>query len=336
MIVCDASCAAVGIAVLNRKNDRRSVQALRDSRGCQTDHPPMPALACNDYKLSCAKLFGFEKRELGDLLLNLLTLAVPAVEDRRQCPRLSEIFTLEKLDDMLCNVHSSGGVYPRGDSKADVVARHLRRTIGDFHQRFQTVVLCIWKISQPESDDRAILSREIHDVGDSSDRSDLQKRGDEMFFFFFAKKRVSELEGDTDPGEMFIGVLTVRLIRIYNRKRVRIASYRVGDVVIGDDEVQPIFLRPGDRLEASNPAVDAYYNLASVGLGFLERRYVYSITFGKSVRDVKRSAAAENLESLAKEHGTRRAVDIVITPDQDLLAVVDGFENARDCFAHSF
>jgi hypothetical protein len=115
------------------------------------------------------------KRELGYLLLHGLTFAIATVEHRRESSRFSEVVAFEKLDYLTCDIHSTGGVDSRCDSKSDVIARHLRCAIGNFHQRFQAVVFSIRKIAKPKSDDRAILSCELHDVGDGSYRGDLHE-----------------------------------------------------------------------------------------------------------------------------------------------------------------
>jgi hypothetical protein len=90
-----------------------------------------------------------------------------------------------------------------------------------------------------------------------------------MVFVLFAQQRVGELERNTDTGEMFVGIFAPRLVWIDDGVCVGIASLRVGDVVIGDDEVEPVLLRPCNRLKTPDAAVDTNDDRAPVGLRLL-------------------------------------------------------------------
>src|SRR5881394_1841465 len=98
--------------------------------------------------------------------------------------------------------------------------------------------------------------------------------------------------------------------------------------MIRDDKVDAVLFRPCDRFEASNPAIDTDRYRASVGLGLFKCRDVDAITFGKPIRNVERGLSSEQLQRLSEKYGPGRAVDIVIAPDQDLLARIDRFENS--------
>jgi hypothetical protein len=105
------------------------MKTLGDPRCRQTDHSPMPSIARDDDKLSARQLGRFHQRQLGDLLLDLLSLSVATVEDRREPACFIEILALEQLDNVFRDIHPSSGVDPRCDPKADVIARHVRTAV---------------------------------------------------------------------------------------------------------------------------------------------------------------------------------------------------------------
>jgi len=90
-----------------------------------------------------------------------------------------------------------------------------------------------------------------------------------MLLLFLTQKRMCEFECDPDAGKMLIGIFAIGLVRIYDRIGVRITTFRIRDVMIGDDKVDTVFFRPGDRLKTSYPSVDADGDFATIGFCFL-------------------------------------------------------------------
>ncbi len=156
-----------------------------------------------------------------------------------------------------------------------------------------------------------------------------------MFLLLLAQQRVRKFECDADAGEMLVGIGAFRLIRIYDGECIRITTRRIRDVMIGDDEVEPVLLCPSDRLEASDTAVDTDHDRTAVGFCLFERRDVDPVSFRKAVGNMERSLTAEDLQSLPEKHRARSAVDIIIAPDQDLFSRIQRLENSRDRLAHS-
>src|SRR5687768_14264356 len=104
------------------------MKTFGDTRRGQPDDAPMPAFAGHDDEFPSRPIVRFQKRDFSDLLLHLLTLSVPSIEDSRELSSFAKIFRLKKLNDLSCNIHPAGGVDPRCDAKADVIARHVRAT----------------------------------------------------------------------------------------------------------------------------------------------------------------------------------------------------------------
>src|SRR5262245_3270435 len=137
---------------------------------------------------------------------------------------------------MLRDIHSPRGIDPRCDAESDVIASHVRTTVRYFHQSLQAVVARVRQISQPECDDCAILTRELHDIRDSTDRGDLQECRDEMVLFLLTQHCVCELERNADAGKMFVGIRTLWLVWIYDSVGVGITALGIRDMMIRDDE----------------------------------------------------------------------------------------------------
>ena len=78
--------------------------------------------------------------------LHLLALAVTAVEKPCQPRGRLVVLAFKQLDNVLRDIHSSGGVDPRADSKSNVIAGHLRMTLCNIHQRSQPDVVRVGEI----------------------------------------------------------------------------------------------------------------------------------------------------------------------------------------------
>ena len=106
--------------------------------------------------------------------------------------------------------------------------------------------------------------------------------------------------------------------------------------LVRDNKIDAVLFRPRDRFKTSNAAIDADRDRAAVGFGLFKRRNVDAVAFGESIRDVERGLGSEHLQCPSQKHRACRTVDVVISPDQDLLTGVDGLEYPIDRLAHSF
>ena len=69
----------------------------------------------------------------GGNMYGQLALAVAAVQKLRKSTGLSFIFRFKELDNVSGDIHPAGGIYPRRDAKADVIAGHFIAAFSDLH-----------------------------------------------------------------------------------------------------------------------------------------------------------------------------------------------------------
>ena len=90
-------------------------------------------------------------------------------------------------------------------------------------------------------DDLAVLSDERHEIGDCSERSNIQIIGIEALFLDLPQ-RLHEFERDADARKILVRVGTVRAVRVDDCIGGRQDTAR--QMVVGDDDVhRPIHLR---------------------------------------------------------------------------------------------
>src|SRR4029078_12873208 len=106
----------------------------------------MPVIARNDDKVLFADILGLVKRQLGDLLLHLLAFAIAAVEKLRQSLGFLWGVGFKKFDHVTGDVHPPGGVDPRSNAKADMIAGHFVSTFRNLHKSTKSGIPGLWQI----------------------------------------------------------------------------------------------------------------------------------------------------------------------------------------------
>src|SRR6185369_1290237 len=201
---------------------------------------------------------------------------------------------------------------------------------GNVDQRTQTGISDLRQILQTDSDDGAILPREFRNVGDRTYRHNLHKSRDLRIASVFAKERVDEFESNADARQVLVRILTSNLVRVQYGEGRRRAFFFVGQVMIGDDYVETIVARPVKRLVCANAAIDADDEFVTIGDGFFECGLLNSVTFGEAMRDVKACVCAEEFQCAQEHGGAGRAVNVVVTVDQNGLTRFDCAFETRD------
>ena len=92
---------------------------------------------------------------------------------------------------------------------------------------------------------------------------------DQIFSAFLTQKRVNEFECHADAGEMFVGIFAARLIRINDGKSVGISFDFVGQMVVGNYQINAVrfcpirrFKRAASRINADDERVTFFLRLA--------------------------------------------------------------------------
>ena len=141
-----------------------------------------------------------------------------------------------------------------------------------------------------------------------------------------------QLEGDAHAGQILEGIAAARLTGVEDRHGVRQA--RGGQVVIGDDDVEPDAARIVDLGGGADAAVDGDDQPDAGSAQPLQRRGVQTIPLGVAVRHVDLAVGAQRGEHLVQQHRPRHAVDVKVAVDGDLLAHGNGRADAAHGLGH--
>ena len=141
-----------------------------------------------------------------------------------------------------------------------------------------------------------------------------------------------QLEGDAHAGEILEGIVAAWLAGVEDRHGVRQA--RGGQVVIGDDDVEPDATRIVYLGSGADAAVDGDDQAHAIGAQPLQRRGVQAVPFGVAVRHVDLAVGTQRGEHLVQQHRPRHAVDVKVAVDGDLLAQANGRADAAHGFEH--
>src|SRR5689334_7574870 len=105
-------------------------------------------------------------------------------------------------------------------------------------------------------------------------------------------------------------------------------------MVIGDDHVEAVILRPVEWLMRADAAVDADDEFVTIGDGFFEGGLLNAVAFGEAMWNVKAGVRAEEFQRAQEHCCSGCAIDVVITVDQDRLARLDRALQASDGLLH--
>ena len=109
----------------------------------------------------------------------------------------------------------------------------------------------------------------------------------------------------------------------------------VADVmVVGHDDVEAEFLRPGRGFECRDAVVDRDNEADSVSRRLLDDVGVQSIAVREAGGDVPVHVAPELVERADHDGGTRDSIHIVVPDDADALSRFDGLPDAVDSPPH--
>ena len=147
---------------------------------------------------------------------------------------------------------------------------------------------------------------------------------------------LGELEGDSRAAEVLAGVVAARLVGIENGEGGRKTSGRVGEVVIGDDQVDA---QSGGGLgggEGADSGIDADDQPGSGGDGCFDDLAFHAVALAEPVGDVEADVASaeEFYGGLEQDYGDG-AVHVVVAVDKDGFAFGDGGPDPGDGGGHA-
>ena len=151
-----------------------------------------------------------------------------------------------------------------------------------------------------------------------------------------AKQSVNQFISHADSGEILVGIRAAMLIWIQDRVGGRRAFRLIRQMVIRDDHIQSVLVGPVKRLVCANAAIDADHQLVALCGSSFQGRLLNAIPFSEAMRHMIAKAVPPSIFRPTHQHGgAGRAIDIVVTVDQDRLGLVDRAQQPRDSFGHT-
>ena len=108
----------------------------------------------------------------------------------------------------------------------------------------------------------------------------------------------------------------------------------VGLVMVEHDHVHAEPARLGEWLDAGGAAIDGDQQRRAAAGKRADRFDVRAVAFEDAIRDVNDRIEAADAEIAREQRGRRRAVDIVVAEDRDLLALLHGVGDAQRRLLH--
>ena len=171
------------------------------------------------------------------------------------------LFGLEKeVDSQLGVSHPSGGVDPRADPEPDVAFRHpLPAQAADVDKAFQIRAVLSAELAEPLLDEDPVLAPQSGDIRDRPDGDELQIMA-EIFLrlireAFSREEGLDQLEGDPDSGQAPVGISRGFENGVENGQGL--GELGAGEVMVGDDDVDPELPGPPDKAVGLDAAVHA-------------------------------------------------------------------------------
>src|SRR5208283_2306823 len=132
---------------------------------------------------------------------------------------------------------------------------------------------------------------------------------------------------DSGSAKRLAGVAAALLIRINHRERLRHA-FRMWQVVVGDDQVDPSALRGFGSGKGADAGIHADNDPNAALGGLLDDLIAHAIAFADAMRDVVVHRSAAELQGRFENDDGGGAVHVVVAVDEDGLAALDGSAQA--------
>ena len=262
----------------------------------------------------------------------------------------------EELYDVTGDIHAARGVDTGCEAKGNFGGSGgaVEGELGDVHKGAEAGLDGVAELAEAEPGDGSVFTVEGHGVGDCGDGYELEERGEDdgaetgagdggvgLRLGVGGEEGVRELEGDGGSAEALVRVRAVGLGWVDDGKGFGDAGDLVGEVVVGDDEVEGrgLWLHRR-RSEGADAGVDTDDETDARGCGEAEDVRLHAIAFADAMGDVVgdlggTAGRRDALDGGLEEDGGGGAVDVVVAVDEDGLAGVDGLLDAGDGFTHA-
>ncbi len=148
------------------------------------------------------------------------------------------------------------------------------------------------------------------------------------------EQRLGQLECHARATQEFARIIAARLIGVENGERIGHA-FALGQVVVGDDQIDTGAPRRISRSESTNPGIDADDQAHALRRSLLDHLVFHAIAVANAMGDVKVGDTTAHRDRGQQNHDGHRAVRVVIAIDENFFLTRDGGAQAFDCRAHA-
>ncbi len=222
---------------------------------------------------------------------------VECVELLRECRGADGVAREEELDDIGGDVHAAGGVDAGREAEADLRGggRLVEREAATCMSARRPGWTGLRSSRRPSETMAAVFAGERDGVGDGGDGDELEEAGQQhgsqtrllrVGGGVGGKQRVCELEGDGRAAEMLVRVRAAGLRGVDDGDGFGHALDAVGQVMVGDDEVEAERLGFGGGGEGADAGVDGDDEPDARGGGFGEADVLDAVALAQPVGHV--------------------------------------------------
>jgi hypothetical protein len=139
---------------------------------------------------------------------------------------------------------------------------------------------------------------------------------------------LNQLEGNSHPTEVLIGIIAVGAVRVEHGQSV--GKIALGKVMVRDNAVHTQHRGSFNHLEGLDTRVDADNELDTFLRRLLDHRRLHPVPILKTPWNVIARVAPEHVERFAQDDHCSGAVNIIIAVDQDALPGLYGYHYPTD------
>ena len=274
----DGAARAMSHAIFHADDDGGLGCALDDAGGEDADDSAVPTIAGDDEHLVGGE-FGFGGEAGFDLAEGLgFGFAAVEVELLELCGEFlgaGGVAGGEELDNFCGDVHAAGGVDAGAEPKAEVVAGDFLAggvELCDGHEGAQAGTGGLAEFADAKGSEDAVFAAERDGVGDGGDSNHLEEGGENLVagagLVFALEQGLGEFEGDGSAAEGLFRVLAAGLVGVEDGEGIGDSVAGVGQVMVGDDEVEAEAAGGVGFSKGAHPGVHGDYE-SNAGRGFL-------------------------------------------------------------------
>ncbi len=318
----DRPTGTVRDSVAYGEEQRRHTEAVHEARRDDSLDAFVPSLVSHDQDPAAPPGSLRERRgRLGQIGLQLLTLAVACVELEGEYLGLCEVVGEEKIESSTRVAHAPRSVEARREREGDSVGgEFVRRRTGNGTEGDDARAGVGAKTLDAVGDEDAILPQKRHQVGDGAQSGKVGVVPPEIGSPKPLAESLNDLECDTGARERLGGTLGIEF-RVDHRNAL--GNQVGGFVVIGDDHPHAPLQQPCDLIATRHAAVDGHDELGIDREHAFHRGHRQTVSLLEPQRDERVCIRAEIAQRAREEGGGGYTVEIEVPEHSDAIVRAD-------------